>query len=62
LDPKKALTKENLEEFMKMLEFGQLGEGAKFDTRIQGLGLDCLVGDVQNTLLKAPKVGNGRLI
>ncbi|KAL7555225.1 hypothetical protein ACHAWF_018880 [Thalassiosira exigua] len=53
-DPEKALTKENLAEFVKMLEFGKFD--GKFDTRIRGLGLDLLVSEVQNTALKAPKV------
>lgn len=53
-----ALTKENLAMFMSMLSFGKFGEGddAQYDTRIQGLGLDLLVSQVQNTVLKSPKV------
>lgn len=50
----KALTKENLESFVKMLSFGKFN--GKFDTRICGLGLDMLISEVQNTELKAPKV------
>jgi len=50
----KTLTKENLESFMKMLSFGKFND--KFDTKITGLGLDLLVSEVQNTLLKGPKV------
>mmetsp|Transcript_10056 Transcript_10056/g.12692 ORF Transcript_10056/g.12692 Transcript_10056/m.12692 type:complete len:322 (-) Transcript_10056:146-1111(-) len=50
----KALTKENLESFMKMLSFGKFND--KFDTKITGLGLDLLVSEVQNTVLKGPKV------
>ena len=50
----KALTKENLAIFMKMLTFGKFND--KFDTKICGLGLDLLVSEVQNTVLKGPKV------
>lgn len=50
----KALTKENLASFMKMLTFGKFND--KFDTKISGLGLDLLVSEVQNTVLKGPKV------
>lgn len=50
----KALTKENLESFMKMLSFGKFN--GKFDTKISGLGLDLLISEVQNTVLKGPKV------
>ena len=53
-DPAKALTAENLASFASMLEFGKFG--GKFDTRICGLGLDLLVSEVQNTVLKEPKV------
>lgn len=53
-DAQKALTKDNLESFMKMLSFGKFN--GKFDTRIEGLGLDLLVSEVQNTELKVPKV------
>ena len=56
-DITKALTKENLESFMNMLSFGKFGDsGASYDTRINGLGLDLLVSQVQNTDLKSPKV------
>ena len=54
-NPKLALTKENLQEFMTMLSFGKL-KNDKYDTRICGLGLDYMVSEVQNTELKAPKV------
>lgn len=54
-DKEKALTKENLESFMGMLSFGKNAAG-KYDTHIQGLGLDLWVSEVQNTELKAPKV------
>lgn len=53
-DSEKALTKENLESFMKMLSFGKFK--GKFDTRINGLGLDLLISEVQNTVLKQTKV------
>ena len=53
-DAEKALTKENLESFMKMLTFGKFN--GKFDTKIEGLGLSLLVSEVQNTELKVPKV------
>lgn len=53
-DKDKALTKENLQSFMSMLSFGKYND--IYDTRIQGLGLDMLVSQVQNTELKAPKV------
>lgn len=51
----KALTPENLADFMKMLSFGKNDEG-HYDTHIQGLGLDLYVSQVQNTALKQPKV------
>jgi cytidylate kinase len=50
----KALTKENLALFMSMLSFGEFN--GKFDTRIKGLGLDMYISEVQNTILKQPKV------
>ena len=50
----KALTKDNLALFMSMLSFGEFN--GKFDTRIKGLGLDMYVSEVQNTILKQPKV------
>jgi len=53
-DAEKALTKENLASFMGILEFVKFN--GKFDTKIQGLGIDMLVSEVQNTELKAPKV------
>eukprot|EP00558_Chaetoceros_sp_UNC1202_P012200 CAMPEP_0197235284 /NCGR_PEP_ID=MMETSP1429-20130617/2755_1 /TAXON_ID=49237 /ORGANISM="Chaetoceros sp., Strain UNC1202" /LENGTH=322 /DNA_ID=CAMNT_0042693839 /DNA_START=28 /DNA_END=996 /DNA_ORIENTATION=+ len=53
-DAEKALTKENLANFMTMLSFDKFN--GKFDTRINGLGLDLLVSEVQNTILKQPKV------
>eukprot|EP00554_Chaetoceros_debilis_P000308 CAMPEP_0194086098 /NCGR_PEP_ID=MMETSP0149-20130528/20002_1 /TAXON_ID=122233 /ORGANISM="Chaetoceros debilis, Strain MM31A-1" /LENGTH=323 /DNA_ID=CAMNT_0038769117 /DNA_START=149 /DNA_END=1118 /DNA_ORIENTATION=- len=53
-DAEKALTKENLADFMTMLSFDKFD--GKFDTRINGLGLDLLVSEVQNTILKEPKV------
>lgn len=53
-DAENALTKDNLENFMKMLTFGKYN--GKFDTKIEGLGLNLLVSEVQNTELKVPKV------
>ena len=53
-DAEKALTKENLANFMKMLSFDKFN--GKFDTRIHGFGIDVMVSDVQNTMLKEPKV------
>ena len=53
-DPSRALTKENLSSFMDMLEFGNFK--GKYDTRINGLGLDMYVSEVANTELKVPKV------
>ena len=53
-DKEMALTKENLASFMGMLSFGKFN--GTYDTRIQGLGLDLLVSQVQNTELKSPKV------
>lgn len=53
-DPAKALTSENLASFAGMLEFGKFN--GRFDTKICGLGLDLLVSEVQNTVLKGPKV------
>lgn len=53
-DPDAALTPENLEAFMGMLSFGKFN-GA-YDIKISGLGLDLLVGEVKNTLLKGPLV------
>ena len=53
-DKERALTKENLEQFMGMLSFGEFN--GKYDTHIQGLGLDHYVSDIQNTILKSPQV------
>jgi len=53
-DIQDALTKENLESFVNMLEFKE--DGGKYDTRIRGLGYDMLVSEVQNTELKSTKV------
>lgn len=77
----KALTKENLADFMTMLTFGKVRMvlnnvivlcprvahhtntivlhyqfDGKYDTRIQGLGLDMMISQVENTDLKSPKV------
>lgn len=52
-----VLTKENLELFMNMLEFGKFD--GKYDIRINGLGFhNTLISSIQNTLLKdSNKVG-----
>jgi len=48
------LTKKTLESFMGMLSFGKFN--GKYDTRINGLGMDMYVSEVQNTVLKESKV------
>lgn len=53
-DAERALTTENLETFMGMLEFGKFD--GKWDIKISGCGVDALVGDIKNTDLKGPKV------
>lgn len=58
LDPDQVLTKENLASFMSMLSFGKHPTTGQYDTHIKGLGLDYYVSDVQNTLLKGPKVSS----
>jgi hypothetical protein len=56
-DPDKALSKDNLQDYMTMLSFGKFADGGTmFDTRIRGLGLELLVSEVQTTELKSPKV------
>lgn len=55
-DEHRALTKENIASYMKMLSFGKNPATGTYDTRIQGLGLDCYVSNVQNTILKSPLV------
>lgn len=50
-----CLTAENLASWASCLEFGEID--GKFDIRISGLGLDCKVSEVCNTLLKEPRVG-----
>ena len=54
-DAARALTPDNLRDFMSMLTFDKYN--GKFDIRIQGLGVDALVSDICNTELKAPAVG-----
>jgi len=49
-----VLTAENLANWVGMLEFNSFD--GKFDIKINGLGHDCKVSDVANTLLKEPKV------
>ena len=53
-DKEKALTPENLSTFFNMLEFGLYND--KYDIRIKGIGMDTLVSEAQNTVLKAPEV------
>lgn len=53
-DKDKALTKENLEAFMNMLSFGKFN--GKYDTHINGLGLDLYMSNVENTVLKESRV------
>jgi cytidylate kinase len=55
-DADAALTAENLETFMGMLSFGKFK--GSYDIKIEGLGLDLLVGEVKNTVLKGKKVGS----
>ena len=54
-DPDAALTPSNLAGFMKMMKFDKFD--GKWDIQVKGLGLDFLVSQVSNTLLKEPKVG-----
>jgi len=50
----KALTMDNITEWMSMLQFEK--DADKWDTTIKGMGLHYKVNDVQNTLLKSPAV------
>jgi cytidylate kinase len=52
---KEALTKENIQLFMQCLTFGKFKRN-DYDIHIHGLGLDCFVSNVQNTILKSPLV------
>lgn len=51
-DATAALTAANLKDFMNMLSF----DASVMDIKIKGLGLDLMVNDVKNTVLKGPKV------
>lgn len=52
-----ALTKEHLCSYMKMLSFGKYkNNNTEFDTCINGLQLNCMISDIENTILKQPKV------
>jgi len=51
----KMLTPKVLEELMACLTFKKVGN--KFDIQISGLGVEALVSEVANTLLKEPRVG-----
>lgn len=53
-DADAALTDENIANFMKMLSFQKIN--GKWDVVINGLGLDTSVNEIQNTVLKSPKV------
>lgn len=53
-DVTRALTKENIAEFMSMLTFGKFD--GKYDTHIEGLGLKTTVSRIENTLLKQSSV------
>lgn len=53
-DADAALTDKNIANFMQMLSFEKRKD--KWDVVISGLGLDACVGDIQNTILKSPKV------
>ena len=50
-----ALTADVLAKCMACLSFGK--HGGKFDIKISGFGLELLVSDVANTVLKEPRVG-----
>jgi len=50
-----VLTAEFLQGCIECLTFGKFND--KFDTQIKGFGLDLLVSEVQNTVLKEPRVG-----
>jgi guanylate kinase len=54
-DANAALSDANLAGFMKMMSFGKFND--KWDIQVKGLGLNFLVNEVSNTLLKEPKVG-----
>ena len=54
IDITKALTKENIASFMKMLSFEKIN--GVWDTKITGLGYDTYVSSIQNTTLKTPDV------
>jgi len=59
-DPRLALTDQNIASFLYMLTFEPFhnnnNNNNQYDTRIHGLGLDLLVSDIQNTILKQPKI------
>eukprot|EP00397_Hematodinium_sp_SG-2012_P048923 GEMP01056235.1.p1 GENE.GEMP01056235.1~~GEMP01056235.1.p1 ORF type:complete len:306 (+),score=92.02 GEMP01056235.1:227-1144(+) len=52
-----VLTAENLATWVDYLSFGKNAGGA-WDTTIEGLGIQAQVSEVQNTLLKEPKVAS----
>lgn len=53
-EPTRALTKENLSSFSSMLRFEKIN--GTWEVVIDGLGISAVVSDIQNTLLKEPKV------
>jgi cytidylate kinase len=53
--PESALSDANIKGFMSMISFGKFK--GKWDIKVKGLGLDFLVSEEANTLLKSPKVG-----
>jgi len=53
-DKDAALTASNLALFVKMLTFGQFN--GQWDIKISGLGIDALVSEIKDTLLKSPEV------
>lgn len=52
---KDVLTAEDLDSFVKMLEFDNFG--GKFDVKIEGLGLKYFISEIEKTVLKDSKVG-----
>ena len=52
-----VLTPPFLADLVACLSFGKFGPAGAFDIAIKGYGLDLLVSQVQNTILKEPRVG-----
>ena len=55
LTTQQVLTPENVAKWVGMLRFERVGD-KKYDTIIEGLGINARVSEVQNTLLKEPIV------